>query len=504
MADLPHETIRAALGAQPLFEAKTWRLSPEAWPLSAAQVEELRGDRRGLPGVPPGAGDPVPALGRRPEPAAQQAAPGALGRRLPRPGQAGGARRACARPEEPRRLSHRPAARPSPHGQGIRHDRARLRAGRHRAHRLPEPPLRETNGPILGAATLMVRRLSTRPLAALRPNEANPLVALVVSDEAATYRPEMEWLALQLQLQGKRVFALRPQALFPLGGALFFDSGGNPGEDRRHLPLLRALRPREHPGRAVHLRGLGGRGGRHRPAHAPLPGGEARLRPLSPSPAARLLGRGPQRADGPTAPDALIPPSWVMDPAPLPPGAVLDGPHAGGRAISRLARPRGSLAEGAGPHHQDQRIPRDRLGRPQRDSRQRQLARGMADRPWIGRSSSPRANLHLLQAYRKPSRVRHRVYRDGRRAVETDGRLRLCPYYLVVGGKARLSGALATFCPPDKKIIHGMQDAALLPCRIATWAGSFPAGGETRISVEKAANGSMVSQPRLGEPGAPG
>ena len=42
MADLPHETIRAALGAQPLFEAKTWRLSPEAWPLSAAQVEELR------------------------------------------------------------------------------------------------------------------------------------------------------------------------------------------------------------------------------------------------------------------------------------------------------------------------------------------------------------------------------------------------------------------------------------------------------------------------------
>jgi hypothetical protein len=45
------------------------------------------------------------------------------------------------------------------------------------------------------------------------------------------------------------------------------------------------------------------------------------------------------------------------------------------------------------------------------------------------------------------------------------GRLRLCPYYFVVGAEARLGGALATFCPPDKKIIHGMQDAALLPCR---------------------------------------
>jgi hypothetical protein len=44
--------------------------------------------------------------------------------------------------------------------------------------------------------------------------------------------------------------------------------------------------------------------------------------------------------------------------------------------------------------------------------------------------------------------------------------LRLCPYYFVTAGKVTLSGALATFCPPDKKIIHGMQDAALLPCRV--------------------------------------
>jgi hypothetical protein len=51
-------------------------------------------------------------------------------------------------------------------------------------------------------------------------------------------------------------------------------------------------------------------------------------------------------------------------------------------------------------------------------------------------------------------------------AIEVDGRLRLCPYYFVVAGQTRLSGALATFCPPDKKIIHGMQDAALLPCMI--------------------------------------
>jgi hypothetical protein len=46
--------------------------------------------------------------------------------------------------------------------------------------------------------------------------------------------------------------------------------------------------------------------------------------------------------------------------------------------------------------------------------------------------------------------------------------VRLCPYYFVVGdgdaARARLGGVLATVCPADKKIIHGMQDAVLAPC----------------------------------------
>jgi hypothetical protein len=62
-------------------------------------------------------------------------------------------------------------------------------------------------------------------------------------------------------------------------------------------------------------------------------------------------------------------------------------------------------------------------------------------------------------------RVKHPLFTpDGSSTYQAEGRLRLCPYYFVVEGEARLSGALATFCPPDKKIIHGMVDAALLPC----------------------------------------
>ena len=52
--------------------------------------------------------------------------------------------------------------------------------------------------------------------------------------------------------------------------------------------------------------------------------------------------------------------------------------------------------------------------------------------------------------------------------VSMPGRARLCPYYFVSGendaARAHLGGVLATICPADKKIIHGMKDAILAPC----------------------------------------
>jgi hypothetical protein len=45
-------------------------------------------------------------------------------------------------------------------------------------------------------------------------------------------------------------------------------------------------------------------------------------------------------------------------------------------------------------------------------------------------------------------------------------RVRLCPYYFVPkdSEETRLSGIMATVCPADKKILHGMKDAMMLPC----------------------------------------
>ncbi len=78
----------------------------------------------------------------------------------------------------------------------------------------------------------------------------------------------------------------------------------------------------------------------------------------------------------------------------------------------------------------------------------------------------------VLQRYHKPGLVAaHWFDFDNDRAVEMQGRVRLCPYYFVTGdaeaARANLGGVLATICPADKKIIHGMTDAIFAPCSVA-------------------------------------
>ena len=75
----------------------------------------------------------------------------------------------------------------------------------------------------------------------------------------------------------------------------------------------------------------------------------------------------------------------------------------------------------------------------------------------------------VLQRYHKPKVVESNYYDfTSGQLVPMPGRVRLCPYYFIVGegdaARAQLGGVLATICPADKKIIHGMRDAILAPC----------------------------------------
>jgi len=78
---------------------------------------------------------------------------------------------------------------------------------------------------------------------------------------------------------------------------------------------------------------------------------------------------------------------------------------------------------------------------------------------------------YVLQRYHKPTLVEAEWF-DFKldHMVPMKGRARLCPYYFVDGeaeaARAHLGGVLATICPPDKKIIHGMTDAIFAPCSV--------------------------------------
>jgi hypothetical protein len=76
---------------------------------------------------------------------------------------------------------------------------------------------------------------------------------------------------------------------------------------------------------------------------------------------------------------------------------------------------------------------------------------------------------YVLQRYHKPSLHQAQWFDfEKKQIVDMPGRVRLCPYYFVNGdgdaARANLSGVLATICPADKKIIHGMSTAILAPC----------------------------------------
>ncbi len=468
MPELSHETLRTAFAEQSLFEDKTWQLSPAAWPLTPEQVKDLeqigtaclefqqaletlylrsaqgKNLLRNKPLLAPWVADyldrgkPAALVAHARDPKNRGAFPTVL-------------RPDLLLTEEGFALTELDSV---PGGIGLTAFLNRLYAG-------------EEAG-ILGAGDAMIENFH-QSLAGLRPGIRNPLIAILVSDEAATYRPEMQWLAEQLQRAGRRVFCMRPDDVFPLGGELFFDVEGTP-EKIDILYRFFELFDWANVKVAPHILEAWAAG--HVAIAPPMRAFQEEKLALALFHHHLLqdfwtenLSRGARERLR-----QLIPLSWIMDPAPLPPGAVLDGPRIGGRMLNDWRE----LA-GASQKERDLIIKISGFHETAWGARSVVLGSDCSREEWQqgvdqALQLAP-TNLHVLQEYRKPKRVSHPLYRTESGAGapaprEQAGRLRLCPYYFVVGGQARLSGALATFCPPDKKIIHGMVDAALLPCRV--------------------------------------
>jgi hypothetical protein len=161
----------------------------------------------------------------------------------------------------------------------------------------------------------------------------------------------------------------------------------------------------------------------------------------------------------------IVPRTWIMEPGELPPTAVLHAPTVGGQPI----RDWHELAE-ASQRERNLIIKASGFHETAWGARSVTLGSDVSRDEWleaIEHALDPENDtFHVMQEYHKPSRLSHPVYADDGTIAAADGRVRLCPYYFVDGDTAELNGILSTFCPADKKIIHGMRDAALLPCRL--------------------------------------
>jgi hypothetical protein len=274
-----------------------------------------------------------------------------------------------------------------------------------------------------------------------------PRVHVVISEESATYRPEMEWVARQPACAH---FAIRdPQFKgFEPGDAVYrffelFDLGNVPSaktifelaaQKRLHLtPPPKPVLEEKMLFALLWNRNLRG----------------FWKRELGESFFERLL--------------QMVPYTWLIEPTPLPPQATLPGldltdwqqlKTLSQRERELILKVSGYSAEAWG-------------------ARGVYLGSDLSLGDWsqaVNKAlSSFTHSPYVLQRYLRPRVVEaHWFDFDRQELFPMRGRVRLCPYYFVAGegdaARANLGGVLATICPADKKIIHGMAEAILAPC----------------------------------------
>lgn len=316
---------------------------------------------------------------------------------------------------------------------------------------------------LLGAGDAMAEAFY-RSVASQAADRSNPVIAIAVSEEAATYKPEMDWLAERLQRRGYRVYSLWVQEIFPLGGAVYLDIAGSPEKidvvyrffelfDLPNIPTAEYI-------------------------FEAIENGEVAMTPPAKPFLEEKMGMAlfhhhllqefwqeSLSRKSLKVLKKLVPQSWIVDPAPLPPGAVIDGPLAQGKPLhswldlaEASQKERNLVLKISGFHETAWGSRSVVIGNDVSRDDWREALQEAVDRA----DSHP----HVIQEFRKSVQLKHPLYADDGSVQESSGRLRLNPYYFTDGETVSLAGALATFCPPDKKIIHGMEDAAMLPCRV--------------------------------------
>lgn len=289
--------------------------------------------------------------------------------------------------------------------------------------------------------------------------------AIVVSEEAKEYRAEMSWLAARLREQGMAVYCVEPRdARFTEEGLrLRTEAGEEPiGLIYRFYELFDLMNiPKAELIQYAAKKGLVSITPPYKPALE-----EKSSFALLHHPVLRPFWEKNLGGEGWLHLTTIMPRTWLLDPAPIPATATIPGLQMGGRAVANWE----DLATAT-------QKERHLVIKPSGFSELAWGSRGVSvghDLPqteWAGALAKALDAFphtpYILQEFHK-GRVFDMDYIDdaARTMVRMSGRARLSPYYFVTEGKAQLAGILATVCPADKKIIHGMKDAIMVPCAL--------------------------------------
>lgn len=275
---------------------------------------------------------------------------------------------------------------------------------------------------------------------------------ILVSDESATYRPEMECIAARANEQGTRWSVHRAEDFVPQsksGGPhslyRFFEQFDLP-----NLPSARAIMD-------------AAAAGAFRVTPPFKPWLEEKLwlalfwlRPL------REFWRRELSERHWLVLQKHIPQSWVLDPAPLPHHAAIPwlNIHSWDELKTFSQKERDLVLKVSGFSPQGW------------GSRGVTVGADVSQHDWAAAIDTALTAFpdhpHMLMRFVHSRIVEHPYFDPASGEIRTmRGRVRLCPYYFLADGRTKLGGALATIVPADKKLIHGMKDAILVPVALA-------------------------------------
>ena len=283
---------------------------------------------------------------------------------------------------------------------------------------------------------------------------------ILVSEESATYRPEMEWLAAQLNLHRTSNFE-HPTSKWRVVPAENYEP--QPGRDVYRFFELFDLP--NIPKIEVLLRSAAEGKVRLTPPLKPFLEEKMWfalfwLKPL------RQFWRRELGDKYFLKLRQVIPYTWLLDPMPLPQHAVIPRLeiHDWREAAKFSQKERDLLLKVSG------------FSPLSWGSRGVALGADLPHSEWEKRIDHALANFAIqptiLQQFHKGSLFEHPYY-DGESGEvrPMKGRIRLCPYYFVEDDRIKLRGALTTIVPADKKLIHGMRDGIMVPTSIDTVNG---------------------------------